>query len=290
MVSKTGLLSNLFTRWRVHGFESSIGEKTRMFDKIIGYERIKCTLIRSLNSDEPVHVLLVGPPGQAKTLFLKCILETFGEKKTFFTVGGNVSKSGIIGVLFEMQPKYLLIDEIEYLRPEYQTVLLTLMETGILSQTMYSKVRHIHLKTWIFATSNGTKKLSGPLLSRFRVMHLNDYSFSQFYEISVKKLLAEGLDKKAADEIAISVWEQLPNPNIRNCVQICRLVKNEPDIEMAIANEIQNLKNMACHNTQYYEGIEDGVEMKSQNEWGIKYLQRNCNEVATWNKSQWMKC
>jgi len=73
-------------------------------------------------------------------------------------------------------------------------------------------------------------------------MHLNEYSFSQFYEIAVKKLLAEGLDKKGADEITISVWEQLPNPNIRNCVQIGRLVKNERDIEMAIADEIQNFK------------------------------------------------
>jgi MoxR-like ATPase len=97
-----------------------------------------------------VHILLVGPPGQAKTMFLKCILETFGEKKAFFTVGGTASKS---------------------------------------------KVRYTHLKTWVFATSNGTKKLSEPLLSRFRVMYLNEYEFSQFYEISVKKLLADGLDK-----------------------------------------------------------------------------------------------
>jgi ATP-dependent Lon protease len=83
------------------------------------------------------------------------------------------------------------------------------METGILTQAIHSKVRHIHLKIWLFATSNGTKKLSESLVSRFRVMYLNEYEFSQFYEIAVKKLLAEGLDKKAADEIAISVWEQL---------------------------------------------------------------------------------
>ena len=69
------------------------------------------------------------------------------------------------------------------------------METGIITQTMYEKVRQTFLKTWIFATSNGTKKLSDPLLSRFRMMHLNEYSFSQFYEISVKKLLTEGLDR-----------------------------------------------------------------------------------------------
>jgi MoxR-like ATPase len=116
------------------------------------------------------------------------------------------------------------------------------METGILTQTMHSKLRHIQLKTWVFATSNGTKKLSAPLLSRFRVMYLNGYEFPQFYEIAVKRLLADGLDKKAADEIAISVWEKLPNPNIRNCVQIGHLVKNEPDIKMAIADEIQNFK------------------------------------------------
>ena len=73
-------------------------------------------------------------------------------------------------------------------------------------------------------------------------MHLNQYSFSQFYEISVKKLLADGLDNKSAHEIAISVWKQLPNPNIRNCVQIGRLVKNEQDIEMAIVDEIHNFK------------------------------------------------
>ncbi len=220
-------------RWAFNlltGDQPSFRIGPRIFDNIVGYDGIKRTFVRSLTSKHPVHILLVAPAGQAKTLFLKCILETLGEKKAFFAVGGNASKSGLIDVLFNMQPKYLLIDEIEHLKPEYQTTLLSLMETGILTQTTHSKVRNIHLKTWVFATSNGTKKLSEPLLSRFRVMYLNGYEFSQFYEIAVKKLLADGLDKEAADEIAKSVWEQLPNPNIRNCMQIGRLVTNEPDI------------------------------------------------------------
>jgi hypothetical protein len=40
-----------------------------------------------------------------------------------------------------MQPKYLLVDEIEHLKPEYQTTLLSLMETGILTQTIPSADR-----------------------------------------------------------------------------------------------------------------------------------------------------
>jgi len=141
-----------------------------------------------------------------------------------------------------MRPKYLLVDEIEHLKSEYQTILLSLMETGILTQTLHKKIRQTQLKTWVFATSNGTRRLSEPLLSRFRVMYLNEYTFSQFYEISIRKLVAEGLSDHAADEIAKSVWEQLPNPNIRNCVQIGHLVKNESNIQMAIADEIQNFK------------------------------------------------
>jgi Holliday junction DNA helicase RuvB len=123
------LLSKLLTRGRL--------ENMSIFDNVIGYKGVKRTFIRSLNSKEPVHILLVGPPGQAKTLFLKCIQGRFGEKKAFLTVGGNASKSGMIDILFDMHPKYLLIDEIEHLKPDYQTTLLSLMETGILTQTMH---------------------------------------------------------------------------------------------------------------------------------------------------------
>ena len=249
------ILSDLLDKKLVSSLRGGASRRSHVFDKIVGYNGIKRTFLRSLSSKEPVHILLIGRPGQAKTLFLKCILETFGGKKAFFTVGGNASKSGLIDVLFDIQPKYLLVDEIEHLKPEYQTTLLSLMETGFLTQTMHSKVRQIHLKTWLFATSNGTKKLSEPLLSRFIVMYLNEYEFSQFYEIALKKLLADGLDKKAAHEIAISVWEKLPNPNIRNCLQIGRLVRNEPNIGMAIAEEIQNFKEYGLPQSGRSTGI-----------------------------------
>ena len=117
------ILSDLLDRKVVSALGGEASRRTRAFDKIVGYDGIKRTFLRSVNSEEPVHILLVGPPGQAKTLFLKSILEAFGEKRAFFTVGGNASKSGMIDVLFDMRPKYLLVDEIEHLKPEYQTAL-----------------------------------------------------------------------------------------------------------------------------------------------------------------------
>ena len=56
-------------------------EKTKLFDKVLGYDGIKRTFVRSLTSKEPVHILLVGPPGQAKTLFRRCIQKRFGERR-----------------------------------------------------------------------------------------------------------------------------------------------------------------------------------------------------------------
>jgi MoxR-like ATPase len=123
------VLSNLLPGDPVASFRRRKVGKIQIFDKIIGYEGIKRTFLRSLNSREPVNILLVGPPGQAKTLFLKSILEVVGGKNAFFTVGGNASKAGLIDVLFDMRPKYLLVDEIEHLKSEYQTMLLSLMET-----------------------------------------------------------------------------------------------------------------------------------------------------------------
>jgi hypothetical protein len=93
-------------------------------------------------------------------------------------------------------------------------------------------------------------------------MYLDEYDFSQFYEISVKQLLNEGLSEYAADEITKSVWEQLPNPNIRNCVQIGRLVKNERNIEMAISEEIQNFR-------EYGKQVQDGYRVYKEKVSGL---------------------
>ncbi len=106
----------------------------------------------------------------------------------YFVDGGNATKAGIINYLFENQPRYALIDEIGKMSTHNQTFLLNLMETGIISETKYGKIRQTRINTSIFATSNDTRKLSAALLSRFFVVELEPYTYDQFYEITLRLL------------------------------------------------------------------------------------------------------
>ena len=107
-----------------------------LFGDIIGYEHIKRLFRIALGSDSAVHILLVGPPASAKTMFLTSLVKL---KNSYFADGANSTKAGMIDYLFENRPKYLLIDEIDKMSSKNQAFLLNLMETGITSETKYGK-------------------------------------------------------------------------------------------------------------------------------------------------------
>ena len=65
---------------------------TYEFDEIVGHDEIKTIFTRALLSKRPIHVLLVGSPGSAKTMFLTEILRSIKESN--FIVGSNTSKAG----------------------------------------------------------------------------------------------------------------------------------------------------------------------------------------------------
>ena len=99
------------------------------FDSIIGFDDVKRLFGLSLESEKPVHILLVGPPASAKTLFM---LECMKFNRSYFTLGSHSTKAGMIDYLFKNRPKYLIIDEIEHMPNKDQTALLSLMETCLL--------------------------------------------------------------------------------------------------------------------------------------------------------------
>ena len=69
-------------------------ESDNFFDYIIGYNDVKKFLKMSINTEEPVHTLLIGPPASAKTMFIKSMMMKLDN--SYFTDGGNSTKTGML--------------------------------------------------------------------------------------------------------------------------------------------------------------------------------------------------
>lgn len=195
-----------------------------LFHEIYGHEDIKTVINMAIRSEKSVHVLLTPPPGMAKTQFLLAIKNMF-KNESCFVIGSNSTKKGIIDLLFEKQPQILLIDELETMSYDTQESLLNLMESGIISETKKTCRREIQLKNIkVFATSNDTRDVLNPLLSRFMVLDITPYTDEQFMEIAVQRLISEeGISVEFATEITKQVMEKLSRKDLRDCIKISRM-------------------------------------------------------------------
>lgn len=144
-----------------------------IFEKISQHEEIKWLLTSALNSEEPVHILLVGKPGLGKTRFLEAIEKEC--ENSYLALGSGSTAAGMINICFERKPRFLLVDEIEDLKQSDQTALLSLMQSGVLLESKISKTRRVEFKCSVIATCNSIQKLRKPLLSRFAIINIPDY-------------------------------------------------------------------------------------------------------------------
>ena len=225
----------LFSRWKKSDTETLsqnskptiiIGNKHGLFDDIVGFRDVKDLFKMAIQAERPVHLLLCGPPASAKSLFMRSLTKL---ERSYYAVGSSSTKSGIFDYLFEYRPRYFIIDELEKMNKKDQTSLLNLMESGILTELKHKQQRTTQLKTWVFASCNSIDKLLTPLLTRFRAIHFKPYTEEEFVEIVVNILdREEGVDRDIALLIADGVYNRLKSSNIRECVRIARLAKNDP--------------------------------------------------------------
>ncbi len=217
-----------------HQSKEQLKEQTStepLFNSIIGYGDVKDIFQRAIASEEPVHILLSGHPGSAKTLFM---LELMKLERSYFTLGSHSSKAGLVDYLFAKRPRYLILDELEHMNAIDMTVLLSLMETGIISETKHGKTRDTQLKTWVFGSCNSTEKLSRALLSRFLTLTFKRYTYEEFKTISNNLLVMRGINSELADYISHVVWHGLDSNDIRDSLKIAKLAKSSDDVDWLV--------------------------------------------------------
>jgi MoxR-like ATPase len=113
--------------------------------------------------------------------------------------------------------------------------LLTMMERGEFVSTKVRNTKNVKANVVIFATSNSTGRLNKPLVSRFNVFEIPEYSYPEFEEISVRVL--KRLPQNTVIQIASSVWKT-GSRDIRDVLKIAKLCNpsdGEEDITRLIA-------------------------------------------------------
>jgi MoxR-like ATPase len=219
--------------------QKGISEKPDIFSEIVGREPIKEELLKALTSNKTLHTLLVGPPGCGKTEFLLKIKDAFANQSEFVD-GSYGSKAGIVNLLLDKQPRYLLIDEIDKLEERDQIALFNLMQTGIISKTLKSERIEKKMTVTVFATANTDETLLPPLLSRFFAMYLREYTDEQFKELAVKSVAQkEHVKPEVAMHIAVSVLRELNSRDLRDVLKIAQRATTIEDVDKVVNTLIE---------------------------------------------------
>ncbi len=202
-----------------------------LFEVITGYQDVKDLFHMMLASEKAVHIFLIGPPATAKSLFL---LELGLLPGAFYAVGSRTSGAGLSEVLFAQQPRFLLIDELDKIDKDDLSVLLSLMEQGLVKSVKSGKHGEVQLNTRVIAAANRTTNVPPELMSRFVPLHFTPYTEDDFEDICISYLTKrEDTPLPIAMEIADQTWNKLDR-DIRTARSIARLAKTRADVAKVI--------------------------------------------------------
>jgi len=194
-----------------------------MFSDITGYDDIKELLHESLQLSKPIHVLLVGPPSLAKSMFLWDIERAYGDL-SLPLIGSATSHAGLWDMIAEKRPKIVLVDEIEKMALADMAALLAMMEQGRIIRAKVGRKLDEKLTVWVIAAANRTAKMPMELLSRFAIHQLEEYGATEFRHVVTSVLeTREDTNHDTAAEIATRLLGR--THDVRDAVRVARLAK-----------------------------------------------------------------
>ncbi len=201
-----------------------------LFEDIIGYDDVKAQLSMALRARQPVHVLLYGPPATAKSLFIESLKVLPGAVLTF---GDEISKAGLRRFVLEERPRYLILDEIEKMASEDDTILLELLEHQTVSVVHHDQRWMETIDMRVFGAANDLRKMRRELLSRFHKVRLREYTPDEFRYVAYNYLTKRGNPPAVARSIADGVSER--SRDIRDAIRIAAMSQSVQDASFLIS-------------------------------------------------------
>jgi Holliday junction DNA helicase RuvB len=211
----------------IHSFPDEDELPDDLFNDVIGYDDVKWLLRRGISTGDITNFLLVGPPGSAKTVFLRCVSRLEDAE---FIPSTDATSVGFTEVLFESRPKYMLFDELDDMNKEEQKSLSSYTETGIVRETKHGKQRQMKTNTKTLASANATEPILDHIVDRFTVLEFDAYTRSEYLEVCRHILpQEEDVTEAEADKVGRAIWSRKGEGDVRQAIQIARLSDGDPD-------------------------------------------------------------
>lgn len=193
-----------------------------VFSDVVGYNDVKWLMKKAMASDDIVNVVLVGPPGSGKTVFLRCIRKM---EDAAFISGRRTSESGFTDKMFEETPRYMCIDELDDMRKEHQVALSDYTEEGRIVETKgNNKRRELVTNTKTFASANSLGDVVDQIEDRFTDLHFDRYTLDEFEDVCVNILSSDyGASPEHSRDIAEAVWDMEGFGNVRKAEDVAAL-------------------------------------------------------------------
>lgn len=197
---------------------------TPLFSSIIGYEKHKEILKRVIESNKPIHCLLLGSVATAKTLFL---LELTKLDSSYY-ISPYITYAGLFDTLI-VNPKFLLIDQLDNLKENsVYRLLIDLMEYGYLTKVTHSEILKDRLKTKVIATANTIKRIPQALRSRFLILRFRCYSEEEYRRVALKLLDGFNLCKDLKEYI---IEKTIDYRDVRNVLKLAKICRSMQDVD-----------------------------------------------------------
>lgn len=205
-----------------------------LFRLVSGHEAHKELLRFAIAAPRPVHCILFGPPASGKSLILGDIGRLPGAE---YYLGSTTSKAGLVGLLLQVKPRFLVLDELDKMEARDMSPLLTLMETGTVTRLQHGIQERVEMDTKVFAGANGIGTISAPILSRFAKLEVQAYTKAEFLKVATDVLIArEGQGPTVAELIATEVAEF--SADVRDAARIARLANGNPVVVRSLVQSL----------------------------------------------------
>jgi len=219
-----------YEKMESEGVEEPFTIPDGVFDDVVGHDEVKKLFLKALGG-ERVHFLLLGPPSSAKTLFLLCLERL---PKTRYILGSRMSKAGLTDYLITYKPRVVMLDEVDKMEAADYGVLLSLCETGRVTEMLYGKVREEVLDTVVFGCTNTLKEIPPEVVSRFEVLRFRPYTDEEFSDVVVNVLLRRGVDRDVANLITLKVLRELGSRDPREAIRISKMAKTREEVDQVV--------------------------------------------------------